>query len=136
MMIDYLSEQWFREADDALRTSGLHTPDGTRFVVEQQVGETVFHMVFDGDGAGVGVGPAPEPSVVFRQSWETAAAVARGDLSAEEAVLNGHTQLEGDPMAMVTNHRILAKAEDVFAALRNRTVWDGPAGEGTDQAGQ
>lgn len=123
-MIQYLSEEWLQEADTALRTSGLRTPDGQRFTVEQRVGEAVFHMAFDGDGAGVRSGPAPDPSVVFRQSWDTAAAIARGELSAEEAVLNGHTILEGDPMALVTNHPVLAKADDVFAELRARTTWD------------
>lgn len=122
-MVQYLSEEWLQEADTALRTSGLRTPDGRRFTMEQRVGEAVFHMVFDGDGAGVRAGPAPDPSVVFRQSWDTAAAIARGELSAEEAVLNGHTILEGDPIALVTNHPVLAKADDVFAELRARTVW-------------
>lgn len=122
-MVQYLSEEWLQEADTALRTSGLRTPDGQRFVMEQQVGETVFHLVFDGDGASVRSGPAPDPSVAFRQSWDTAAAIARGELSAEEAVLNGHTVLEGDPMTLVTSHPVLAKADDVFSELRARTVW-------------
>ena len=128
-MLQYLSEEWIREADAALRASGLRTAEGQRFAVEQQVGDAVYHMVFDSEGAGVRSGPAPDPSVMFRQSWDTAAAIARGELSAEEAVLNGHTLLEGDPMALVANHRILAKADDVFAAVRARTLWDRPTHE-------
>ena len=122
-MVQYLSEEWLQEADTALRASGLRTPDGQRFAIEQHVGEAVFHLVFDGEGAGARSGPAPDPSVVFHQSWDTAAAIARGELSAEEAVLNGHTILEGDPMSLVTNHPVLAKADDVFAELRARTTW-------------
>lgn len=119
----YLSPEWIEEADAALRASGLCTSEGDRFAVEQQVGEIVFHMVFDGNGACMGSGPATDPAVVFCQSWETAVAVAQGQLSAEEAVLNGEVTFEGDPMALLSHRRLLAHAEDVFAALRTRTLW-------------
>ncbi len=123
-MPPYLSDEWIRQADAALRASGLRTTDGRRFTVEQQVDGTIFHMVFDGDGAGLRSGPTDNPTVVFRQSRSTAAAIARGEFSAEEAVLNGRTTFEGDPKALVTNHHILATAADVFADLRARTIWD------------
>jgi len=119
----YLSPEWIEEADAALRASGLCTSEGDRFAVEQQVGEIVFHMVFDGNGACMGSGPATDPAVVFCQSWETAVAVAQGQLSAEEAVLNGEVTFEGDPMALLSHRRLLAHAEDVFTALRTRTLW-------------
>ena len=120
----YLSEEWIQEADAALRASGLCTPDGERFAVEQRVGEVVYHMVFDGAGASVHSGPAPDPAVVIRQSWATAAAIAQGEISAEEAVLNGQTAIKGDPLSLMVHHRMLANAEDVFADVRARTVWN------------
>lgn len=123
-MLEYLSQEWMREADAALRASGLCTPDGGRFTVEQRVDEVVFHMTFDGEGARVHSGPAADPAVVMCQERSAAAAIARGELSAEEAVLNGHTVIEGDPLALVAHHRILAKASDVFAGVRARTDWD------------
>ena len=123
-MPGYLSEEWIEEADAALRASGLCTPEGDSFAVEQRVGEVVFHMVFDRDGAHVGPGPAANPAVVFCQSWDTAVAIAQGKLSAEEAVLNGEITFEGDPMALLSHRRLLARAEDVFADVRARTVWD------------
>ncbi len=122
-MLAYLSEEWIQEADAALRASGLTTADGERFAVEQRVGEVVFHMVLDGDGARVRAGSAFEPAVVLSQSRDTAVAIARGELSAEEAVLNGHTVVEGDPLALLSHHKILARANDVFADVRTRTDW-------------
>jgi len=119
-----LSEEWIEEADSALRASELCAPDGKRFAVQQHVGEVVFHMAFDADGARVCSGPAVEPSVVLSQSWDTAVAIARGELSAEEAVLNGQTTVEGDPLALLSHHMILDRASDVFADVRARTVWD------------
>ncbi len=119
----YLSDEWIQEADAALRASGLCTADDERFAVEQRVGEVVFHMVFDGQGARVCAEPAVEPSVVLSQSRDTAAAIAQGELSAEEAVLNGLTVVDGDPLALLSHHKILARANDVFADLRSRTVW-------------
>jgi len=119
-----LSEEWIEEADAALRASGLCTPEGDPFAVEQRVGEVVFHMVFDHDGAHVGPGPAANPAVVFRQSWDTAVAIAQGELSAEEAVLNGEITFEGNPMALLSHRRLLARAEDVFADVRAHTDWD------------
>ncbi len=119
----YLSEEWIQEADAALRASGLCTADGERFAVEQRVGEVVFHMVFDGDGARVSIGPAVGPAVVLSQSRDTAVAIARGELSAEEAVLNGRTVVEGEPLALLSHHKVLARANDVFADIRSRTDW-------------
>ncbi|WP_419918382.1 SCP2 sterol-binding domain-containing protein [Candidatus Poriferisocius sp.] len=123
-MPTYLSKEWIRQADAALRASGLRTTGGKRFAVEQRVDGTVLHMLFDANGACVRPGPADNPTVVFSQSRSTAAAIARGEFSAEEAVLNGQTAFEGDPKALVANHHILATADDVFADLRSRTIWD------------
>ena len=81
-------------------------------------------MVFDGEGARVISGPAPDPEVVFVQARETAVAIATGELSAEEAVLNGEVTFEGNPMALLSHRRLLAKAEDVFAEVRDRTIWN------------
>ncbi|MCY3578229.1 MAG: SCP2 sterol-binding domain-containing protein [bacterium] len=123
-MLEYLSEEWIEEADAALRASGLCTPEGDAFAVEQRVGEVVFHMVFDSDGASVRTGAAANPAVVFCQSRDTAVAIAQGELSAEEAVLNGEITFEGNPMALLSHRRLLARAEDVFADVRARTDWD------------
>ena len=119
----YLSEEWIQEADAALRASGLHTADGERFSVEQRVGEVVFHIVIDDQGARACAGPAVEPSVVLSQRRDTAVAIAQGELSAEEAVLNGLTVVEGDPLALLSHHKILARANDVFAEVRASTDW-------------
>ena len=51
-------------------------------------------------------------------------AVAQGELSAEEAVLNGEITFEGDPMALLSHRRLLTQAEDVFADVRTRTDWN------------
>lgn len=123
-MLAYLSEEWIQAADAALRASGLRAPDDGRFAVEQRVGEAVFHMVFDGDGARVCSGPAADPAVVFCQGWDTAVAIAQGEMSAEEAVLNGTVDFAGDPMALLSHRRLLTRAEDVFAEVRARTAWD------------
>ena len=123
-MPGYLSEEWIQEADAALRASGLCTSQGDQFAVEQRVGEVVFHMVFDEDGASVCAGPAADPSVVFSQNRDTAVAIAQGELSAEEAVLNGEITFEGDPMALLSHRRLLTRAEDVFADVRSRTDWN------------
>ena len=120
----YLSEKWIQEADAVLRASGLRTPDGERFAVEQHVGEVVYHMVFDADGASAHFGTATNPDVVFRLSRGTAVAIARGQLSAQEAVLNGKVAFEGNPMALPSRRRLLARAEDVFADMRAHTLWD------------
>jgi len=123
LVLEYLSDEWIQEADTALRASGLRATDGEQFAVEQRVGQVVFHMVFNSDGAGVRSGTAADPAVVFCQSWDTAVAFAQGEKSAEEAVLNGEITFEGDPMALLSHRRLLAKAEDVFADLRVRTDW-------------
>lgn len=124
-MLEYLSDEWIQEANAALRASGLRAPDGEQFAVEQRVGQVVFHMVFDSDGASVRTGAATEPAVVFSQSWDTAVAIAQGEQSAEEAVLNGEVTFDGDPMTLLSRRRLLTRAEDVFADVRARTVWNG-----------
>ena len=124
LVTQYLSDEWIQAADAALRASALRTSEGDRFTVEQRVDDMAFHMVFDDEGARVCAGPAVDPEVVFRQSWDTAVAIARGELSSEEAVLNGEITFEGNPMALLSYRRLLASADDVFADVRARTVWE------------
>ncbi len=124
LVLKYLSEQWLQEADKTLRASGLCASNKSQFVVEQRIDDVVFQMIFEPTGARICVGAVVAPVVVFTQSRETAVAIATGDLSAEDAVLNGLTVVEGDPLSLLAQQQVLAQTNDVFAELRAVTDWD------------
>ena len=121
-MARYLSDEWLAAAHDALGPP----PDADAedaLVIEQHVeggpdGRVVWHVVVAGDARSILAGPHPSPDVTFTQDYATAAAVARGDLSAQEAFMTGRITLSGDAGALLAAAPALAALADALAAVR------------------
>lgn len=130
-MADYLSDPWFDEMADA---AGRAQPPGDVRIVLQQV-------VTDGAGGADGErevayalrvaegrvevirGRLAEADITFTQDRTTAAAIARGDLSAQAAFLAGRLRIGGDLHRAGEVATALADLDDVFAPLRASTRW-------------
>ena len=59
----------------------------------------------------------------MEQSWDTAAAVATGMLSAQDAFVNGHIRLTGDQQRLLDAQPVFGALDTVFAELRTRTEY-------------
>lgn len=125
-MAEFLTPEWVSALADA--AAGVIAPDDVELVVQQVVVDEgaaeVAYAVRIGDGAvRVTGGRAERADVTFTQDRATAAAIARGELSAQAAFLAGRLRVGGDLAAALGGARTLAGLEDVFAIPRKATAW-------------
>ena len=64
-----------------------------------------------------------DADLTFTQDRATAAAIARGELSAQAAFLAGRIRVGGEPTAALGSARELTAVGDLFEAVRARTTW-------------
>lgn len=129
-MVRYLSPDWIDEfaravaADEHLRElAGSHEIGLTQVVGDGPDGDVTYHLQV-GDGvAQFGPGAAEPEHVRMEQSWDTAVAVATGDLNAQDAFVNGHIRLYGDQQRLLDAQPIFGALDSVLAALRERTEY-------------
>src|SRR5581483_264762 len=128
----YLSEAWFdavRTAIDALRSPGEAGGDGRRAVTTQHVvtgtpdGDVTYHVRIDGGRTTIGTGACVDPTIVFTEDYATAAAINRGELSAQGAFMAGRIKVRGDLSQLSTAAGLLQRFDDVLAALRATTTY-------------
>jgi hypothetical protein len=113
----YLSDEWFAAAAAVL---GEDPVDGA-VTVEQRAGDLVWHAQIAGTEVRLRPGPAVAPDVTFTQTYEVAAAVARGERSAQAAVMAGEITVDGNVSVLLTAAPALADLEDRLADLRAET---------------
>lgn len=133
-MVRYLSQEWFDEVNEAARRSTAlkAATAGVRLTLQQVVtgtpdGDVRYWLRID-DGsveARLGAAAAGEasPDATVTQSYETAAAVIRGELSTEEAFLGGRIRLRGDIGVLLRHQSMLNKLGQAFDEVHGRTEY-------------
>ena len=86
-------------------------------------GEVRFHLVFSDDEVRVQPGTADRAEVLLTSEYATAAALARGETNAQQALAAGRLRIGGDVDALVRRAGALAALADVFAAVRATTTY-------------
>jgi hypothetical protein len=129
-MVRFLSPEWIEALGRAARQVHIAVADGTdtSIVVEQTVTDpastsVTYQLAVDHGAATVVAGRMLEPSVTLRTDRSTAEAIARGELSAQEAFVQGRLRVGGDVRALVRHAATLAQLDDCFAAVRHDTVY-------------
>ena len=130
MKIRYLSSEWIDAvgsevaANGALQSLGDQYAFGlTQVVTSTPYGEVRYRLQ-SGNGAMVfSAGDANPEDVRFTQSFDTAVAVATGELNAQEAFINGHIRFNGDQQCLIDAHEIFALLDEVFTTVRERTEY-------------
>ena len=124
----YLSPEWFDAAQRAAAgNAALQAATvGAHVIVEHEVtggpdGDVRFHVVVDDGSVEIVNAPAPEPTVTFVQSYETAAAIGKGELSAQGAFLIGQLRVRGDLPKLVDEMDAFAGVDDLFDGLQAQT---------------
>jgi hypothetical protein len=123
-MLRFLSPEWIAALDSEAR--GFSTE--ASFVFQQVVtgcpdgeSEIRYHLRF-GDGClSVHPGQAVEPDLTVTAAYPMAAALARGEVNAQQALTAGELRLSGNLKALATQARALTQLADVFAAVRRDT---------------
>jgi putative sterol carrier protein len=130
-MIRYLSLDWINAlSDEVTASAGMreiaesHRIGVTQVVSDGPEGDVIYHLsVGDGD-ASFGAGPADPEDVKMEQDWDTAVAVATGELNAQEAFISGRIRLFGDQQKLLDAQPVFGALDAVFASVRERTRYD------------
>ena len=126
-MSAFLSPEWVADLAEAARAATA--PDGVALVVQQVVvdgragGEAAYAVRIADGAVAVTEGRADDADLTLTQDRATAAAIARGELSAQAAFLEGRLQVGGDLDAARAGARALTALADLFAAPRAATAW-------------
>ncbi len=129
--IRYLSLAWINALSDEVaanehmrEVARHHTIGVTQVVSDGPEGDVTYHLsVTDGE-AEFGAGPAEPEHVKMEQSWETAVAVATGELNAQDAFVNGHIRLFGDQRKLLESQPVFGALDAVFGRVRERTRYE------------
>jgi putative sterol carrier protein len=100
-----------------------HTIGVTQVVTDGPEGDVTYHLAVADGAAAFGAGPAAAEDVRMEQSWATAAAVATGDLNAQEAFIKGLIKLTGNQQKLIDSQPVFAALDAVFTSVRERTEY-------------
>lgn len=129
-MVRYLSLAWIdalsREVAGSSKLAELaksHDIAVTQVVTDGPEGDVTYHLRLGGGEASFGAGPADDTDVSMEQSWDTAKAVATGDLNAQEAFLKGLIRLTGNQQKLIESQPVFAALDAVFTKVREQTEY-------------
>jgi putative sterol carrier protein len=124
----YLSPEWLAELQAAASGTVPDLTGRADVVVQHEIGgpggDVIFHVVIGDQGVTVLPGPADGATVTFTEDAATAAAITRGELSAQAAYMSGQLRVRGDVSALAANGAVLAALDDVFASVRATTTYE------------
>lgn len=125
-MAEFLSPEWINDLATAARSAevapDLHLVVGQ--IVRAGAGGEISYVIEISEGkVHVRAGRVEDADITFIQDRATAAAIARGDVSAQAAFMAGHLRVGGDLRAVLARSRELAALADVFAGARATTTF-------------
>lgn len=92
--MQYLTHEWLRAASTALADEpGRDDPLVIEYVI---TGGADHHVLWNADGITFVAGRHAEPTVTFTLDYASAAAIHRGDLSMQEAVISARAVVNGN----------------------------------------
>lgn len=126
----YLSLDWIDAvaneigASDELRRLALDHEIGiTQTVTDGPEGDVTYHLQV-GDGSVRFASGAAEPEhVTMEQTWDTAVAVATGELKAQDAFIRGSILLRGDQQRLLAAQPVFGALDVAFTTVRDRTEY-------------
>ena len=129
--VRYLSLDWIRELTREVAGSETlgaladeHAIGVTQVVTGGPEGDVTYHLQVGGGKAGFGAGAADPEHVRMEQDWDTAVAVATGELNAQEAFVTGRIRFSGDQQALMDAQPVFGALDGVFSTVRQRTRYE------------
>jgi putative sterol carrier protein len=129
-VVRYLSLEWIdaltaevATSDDLGALADEHTVGVTQVVTDGPEGTVVYHLQVGDGAARFGAGPADPEDVRFEQDWQTAVAVATGELNAQQAFITGRIRLYGDQQKLLASQPVFGALDRVFTTVRERTEY-------------
>lgn len=129
-VIRYLSLDWLDALtaavaadDDLQQLAGTHAIGVTQVVTGGPEGDVTYHLQVGDGRATFGAGAAHPEDVRMQQTWDTAVAVATGELNAQKAFIEGRILLTGDQQRLMASQPVFGALDAVFRAIRERTEY-------------
>ena len=129
-MVRYLSLAWIdalsqevAKSSELAALAGTHEIGVTQVVTGGPEGDVTYHLRLGDGNASFGAGPADAEDVRMQQSWDTATAVAIGDLNAQEAFIKGLIKLSGNQQKLIESQPVFAALDAVFTTVREQTEY-------------
>ncbi len=128
--MQYLSDEWMQAADETLRGDdelSAAAGDAT-LTIQYDVsgapgGAKQYALIVEGGTVGIEAGKHPDAPVSFSLDYDTAVEIAKGELAAQAAFMQGRLKLGGDVTVLVRQHALLDRMGDALGELRERTTF-------------
>jgi len=126
----YLSEEWFGEVGGALAETrpDVAAPPSVQLVLQQVVtgtpdGDVAYTLHIDDGRVSVHTGHDPHADVTITEDYATAVALHRGDVTLQEAFMEGRVKVAGNISALLAHHDMLATVDPLPAGTRAATTY-------------
>ena len=115
MAIKFLTEEWASTMTEKLNSSDefKQAASGQNVKLQQVVtdtpdgGEGKYYFTLDGGSAEVGLGEVAEPEATISQNYETAVAINKQELNAQNAFMQGKLKISGNMMKLMQLQSVL-----------------------------
>ena len=109
MAVKFLSEEWAQEVSNALNASEEFqaASSGQQVKLQQVVtdgpdgGEQKYYFQLDSGKVQVGIGELADAEATLTQSYETAVAITKQELNAQNAFMQGKLKITGNMMKLM-----------------------------------
>ena len=109
MAVKFLSEEWASTMTEALNSSDefKQAASGQQVKLQQVVsdapegGEAKYYFTLDGGQAQVGIGELSDAEATISQNYETAVAIVKQELNAQNAFMQGKLKISGNMMKLM-----------------------------------
>jgi putative sterol carrier protein len=123
MPVRFLSDEWVAEVKERLNASdafraGAGDADATlQQVIASPGGERRYWIRIQSGTIDMGSGEVQQPDATITQDYETAAALARGELNPVAAFMSGKLRINGSMMLLMQLQGALAELPKVMAEM-------------------
>ena len=108
MAVKFLTEEWAKEMTNALNASEefKSAASGQQTKLQQVVsdapeGESKYYFTLDNGSAEVGLGEVADADATITQNYETAVAINKTELNAQQAFMQGKLKISGNMMKLM-----------------------------------
>jgi putative sterol carrier protein len=121
--VKFLSDEWASAVkmalneDQEFRTASAGKTASIQQIITGPDGQTDYWIKIDDGSIDMGVGDAPAPDATITQSYDTATALARSELSAVTAYMTGKIKIGGNLGLLLGLQTVLARLPAAMASI-------------------
>ena len=124
MSVKFLSEEWAEalkgalNEDEAFRTAAGEVSARIQQVIDADGDETRYWIVITDGAIDMGIGDLDPVDATITQSYETAAALSRGELNAVTAFMTGKIKVAGNMGLLLSLQGALTRLPDAMSSIQ------------------